>query len=94
MDKTSHFQGRGTGSISGQGTKIPNAMQYSKKKKKVNKNKCDGDHIKRTNKTIKETRAQGAERGGKQGAGSVNHPNLWAAVGDCMGGSGGGEDTA
>ena len=78
MDKTSHFQGRGTGLISGQGTKIPNAMQYSKKKKKkfLTKINVMGTTLKeQTNKTIKETRAQGAGRGGKQEAGSVNHPN-------------------
>ena len=79
MDKTSHFQGRGTGSISGQGTKIPNAMQNSKTNKKkifLTKINVMGTTLKeQTNKTIKETRVQGAGRGGKQGAGSVNHPN-------------------
>ena len=37
--KTPHFQGRGMGSIPGQGTKIPHAMQHGQKtlKKKFKK---------------------------------------------------------
>ena len=54
-------------------------MQYSKKNKKkffLTKINVMGTTLKeQTNKTIKETRVQGAGRGGKQGAGSVNHPN-------------------
>ena len=61
----------------------------AKKKKKFFLTKINviGTTLKeQTNKTIKETRAQGAGRGGKQEAGSVNHPNPVGSRGRLHGG--------